>query len=125
LAGASVIAESHPLASGRLGPELALNDEPPERALARHLCAAAIGPRAFFDRAARIVDRARTVRAGAVVLWLTREDEALAWSAPAMQRALANVGLPTLLLPAARWQADDGSLNRIAEFCRESARVSA
>ena len=123
--GASVIAEGHPLASARLGPELALNGEPPARTIARQLRAAAIGPRAFFDRAAWIVDRARTVRAGAVVLWLTREDEALAWSAPAMQRALASVGLPTLLLPAAHWQANDGSLERIAEFCTGLARASA
>jgi hypothetical protein len=118
-AGACVIAETHPLALGRLGPEFALNGEPPERSLARQLRAAAIGPRAFLDRAARIVDRARAVRAEAVVIWLTREDEALAWSAPAMQQALAAAGLPTLLLPAARWQADDGALESLAAFCRE------
>jgi hypothetical protein len=83
------------------------------------------GPRAFFDRAAAVVERARTVRADAVVLWLTREDEALAWSAPALQHALADAGLPMLLLPAARWQADDGALEMITEFCGEYVRASA
>ncbi len=62
---------------------------------------------------------AQQARAAAVILWLTREDEALAWHVPAMQRALAAANLPALVLPAASWRADDGALERIATFCRE------
>jgi hypothetical protein len=123
--GMSVIAEAHALAPGQLGTELDLKGAPLEQALARHLRRTSTGPRAFFDRAAAVVERARTVRADAVVLWLTREDEALAWSAPALQHALADAGLPMLLLPAARWQADDGALEMITEFCGEYVRASA
>jgi hypothetical protein len=124
-AGASVIAEVHALASIRRAAELDLDREPVARALARRVRSASIAPRAFYDRAAWIVERATAVRASAVVIWLTREDEALAWTAPAEQRALDAAGLPTLMLPAARWQADDGALERIDEFCGECANATA
>lgn len=123
--GASIIAEAHALAPGRLGGELELTDEPVERALARHLRRSSLAPRAFHDRATHIVEKARSVKADAVVLWLTREDEALAWTAPSELRALREAGLPTLMLPAARWQADDGALERITLFCEEQARATA
>jgi hypothetical protein len=124
-AGASVIAEAHMLAAVRLGAELKLDVEPVERTLARHLRFASIAPRAFFNRSDWIVERARAVRAGAVVIWLTREDEALTWTAPSEQRALQAAGFPTLMLPAGHWQADDGAVERIAEFCTECTRASA
>jgi hypothetical protein len=126
-AGASVIAESHALASVRRVIEIDVDSgsEPVERSLARYLRCASVAPRAFFSRAAWIVERATAVRASAVVIWLTREDEAHAWTAPAEQRALEAAGVPTLLLPAARWQADDGALERIDEFCRRCADASA
>jgi hypothetical protein len=117
-AGACVIAEAHVHEIGRLGAAVAaVAGEPPERALARQLMHASTGPRAVLDRAAWIVARATAARA-AVILWLTREDEALAWHVPVQVRALATAGIPTLVLPAARWSADDGALERIVEFCR-------
>lgn len=134
-AGASVVAEAHALALGRLGPELgtaaaqthapADEGEQPVRALARHVRATSIAPRAFFDRAEWVVERARAARATAVLIWLAREDEALAWGAPSQQRALTASGLPMLLLAARRWQADDDTSERIAEFVERCARASA
>jgi hypothetical protein len=124
-AGASIIAEAHGAASVRFGAEIEPGDVPLERVLAEHMRVASIGPRAFFDRAAWIVDRATAVGATAVVIWLTREDEALAWSLPAIRQALDAARMPTLLLPAARWQCDDGALERIAEFCRECVSATA
>lgn len=123
-AGASVVGEAHALALERLGSELGAAPHP-VRSLARHLRATSIAPRAFFDRAAWIVERARAARATAVVIWLTREDEALAWTAPSQRRALAAAGLPVLLLAARRWQADDDTSERIAEFVERCARASA
>jgi 2-hydroxyglutaryl-CoA dehydratase, D-component len=117
-AGASVIAEAHVHGLGRLGPAVAAQAGTPERALAWQLMQASVGPRAFVDRARWIVGRVGATRADAVVIWLTREDEALAWHVPAQRRALAEAGVPTLVLPAARWSADDGAPERIADFCR-------
>ncbi len=128
-AGASVVAEAHALALDRLGAADAgacvETGEQPVRALARHLRASSVSPRAFFDRAAWIVRRAQAARADAVVIWLTREDEALAWTAPSQQRALVAAGLPVLLLAARRWQADDDACEQIAEFVARCARASA
>src|SRR5690606_4611018 len=95
------------------------------RARARHLRAASIAPRAFFDRGAWIVGRARAARAAGVVVWLAREDEALAWTAPALERALAAAGVPVLMLTARRWQADDDTPVRIAEFVRRCSSATA
>jgi 2-hydroxyglutaryl-CoA dehydratase, D-component len=124
-AGASVIAEAHVHALVRLGPAVALDAGPPERQLAVQLRQASVGPRAMIDRARWLVERATSARAAAVVLWLTREDEALAWHVPAQRRALAAAELPVLILPAARWQADDDTPERIAGFCTEAMHATA
>ena len=51
-------------------------------------CSASSGPRSFVDPAQVARRRALDAsRADAVVLWLTREDEALAWHVPAQRRA--------------------------------------
>lgn len=121
-AGASVIAEAHAFGLDRLGPPLPGSDDAPALAIARQLSRCAVGPRAFLDRARWIVERAAAARAAAVILWLTREDEALAWPVPAQRKALAAAGMPALILPAASWRADDGALQRITEFCRETFR---
>jgi len=117
-AGASIIDETHVHALGRLGMPLTQSEPSAARHIIRQLIGCASGPRAFLDRAEWIVRRARDARAIAVILWLTREDEALAWHVPAMRAALDAAGLPVLVLPAASWRADDGALDRIAEFCR-------
>jgi hypothetical protein len=118
-AGGCIVAETHVHALGRLGLPLAAPEGAAALHVAKQLIAAATGPRAFLDRADWIVRQARDARAAAVILWLTREDEALAWHVPAMRQALAAAGLPALVLPATSWRADDGGLDRIGEFCRE------
>jgi hypothetical protein len=123
--GASVIAETHALGLARLGSPFDLDTGPPELQLARHLRDASIGPRATIDRAHWLVERAAAVNADAVILWLTREDEALAWHVPAQRRALAAAGMPALILPAAHWQADDDAPERIAAFCMDALHATA
>jgi hypothetical protein len=121
-AGACVVAETHVHALDRLGLPLASTQPDAARHVARQLLATATGPRAFIDRAQWIVDKAQQARAAAVVLWLTREDEGLAWHVPAMRRALAAANLPALVLPAASWRGDDGMPEKIGEFCRGVGR---
>jgi hypothetical protein len=121
-AGADIVAETHVHALARLGLPLARTESSAARHVARQLIATASGPRAFLDRARWIVKQAHDARAAAVVLWLTREDEGLAWHVPAMRRALAAANLPALVLPAAAWRADDGVLERIEGFCGEVGR---
>lgn len=121
-AGAAIVAETHVNALGRLGSPWGLNEATPAHHIARQLIATASGPRAFIDRARWIVRQATDARAAAVILWLTREDEALAWHVPAMRRALESAGVAALVLPAASWRADDGAPARIAEFCGEVMR---
>jgi hypothetical protein len=120
LAGASVIAEAHAHSLERLGPPIPASSEAPHLAIARHLRDCSVGSRSFLDRARWVADRAGAARAAAVVLWLTREDEALAWQVPAQRKALAAAGIPTLVLPATSWLADEVALHQITQFCRET-----
>jgi hypothetical protein len=57
-----------------------------------------------------------------VVLWLTREDEALAWHLPEQQQALRDASIPHLALPARRWDAADDAIASIDEFTRKLPR---
>jgi hypothetical protein len=116
-AGARIIDETHVHALGRLGMPLSDSEPSVARHIARQLLTTAGGPRAFLDRASWIVQRAREARAAGVILWLTREDEGLAWHVPAMRVALQATELPLLVLAAASWRADDGVLEQIAAFC--------
>lgn len=120
--GACVVAEAHVHGLLRLGPPVSAHDEAPEQVIARALTTASTAPRAFLDRGASIVESARAAKADAVILWLTREDEALAWQLPAMRRALQDAGVATLELAATQWLAPAGVLERITAFCRETQR---
>jgi hypothetical protein len=120
--GASVIAEAHAHALDRLGPPVSASSDTPHLAIARQLRSCSVGSRAFLDRARWVVDRVTAARAAAVVLWLTREDEALAWQVPAQRTALAAAGIPALIIPATQWLAEDEVLQQIAQFCRETFR---
>jgi hypothetical protein len=117
-AGASVIAEQHEYAAARLGPQIDASAADPFDAVVCQRRASTLVGRAFGDPATALLEAARAARADAVVLWLTRDDEARAWHVPAQRTALAAAGIPALLLPAMRWLADDGAAERIQEFLR-------
>ena len=116
--GAAVIAELHELASARLGPVIDAAAADPFDAIARQRRQAPIGPRSFGDPAARLADWVRRTRAQAVLLWLTQDDEALAWHLPAQREALAQAGIPVLSMSARRWDAGDGAAADIAAFLK-------
>ena len=75
-----------------------------------------LGARSFVDRAAWLVDQARSAKADGVVLWLVAEEEALVWHVPAQARALAKAGIPVLVLVDRRIDAGDGTAEEIGEF---------
>jgi hypothetical protein len=120
--GASVVAETHGHRLDRFGDAIAPGSEDPARAIARHIMRRSVGPRAHLDHAQWIVQQARGCRATAVVLWLTREDEGLAWQLPAQRAALQAAGIACLALPAAHWQADAGVREQVRVFCGDLTR---
>jgi hypothetical protein len=54
-----------------------------------------------------------------VVLWYAEEDEAEVWHLPAQKRALAEAGIPALVLTRRSWRGDDGVDADIAAFLKE------
>ena len=119
-AGATVVAEAHVHGLWRLGEPVTVASQEPWQLLARHLRGNSVAPRSVIDRSHWIVAQARKARAQAVVLWLTREEEGLAWHVPAQRRALQEAGIACLMLTARHWHADDGALVEIGTFCRET-----
>jgi hypothetical protein len=117
--GACIVDEVHFGGPLRLGPALGESPEAPALRIARHLQQHGTGPRVFADRAAQLIARVRECGAQGVILWMTREDEALAWQVPAQVKALEEAGVPTLVLADRRWAADDGALESITRFCKE------
>ncbi|MCC7461241.1 MAG: 2-hydroxyacyl-CoA dehydratase [Gammaproteobacteria bacterium] len=109
----SIIAEAHPLAPARLGPAISEYEPDPAVAIALQRHAMPYGPRGFGDAAEGLLAAAGRSRADAVLLWLTREDEALAWHVPAQRARLAAAGIPALVMPARRWDASDGAADEI------------
>jgi hypothetical protein len=113
--GWNVVGESHQLTLARHGAPLLDYDRSPVTVLAQHCNAASGGSRDFADRAAGLVTAAQQAAADAVVLWLTEEDEALAWHVARQRAALTQAAVPHLVLTRRRW---DGSDNAAAEICR-------
>lgn len=111
----NVIAEAQQLTLTRHGAPLHNNHAEPLTVLAQHCNAAQGGSRDFADRAANLVEAAGNASADAVVLWLTEEDEALAWHVARQRAALSAAQIPHLVLVRRRW---DGSDDAAAAMCR-------
>lgn len=118
-AGGDVVGETHGYAFGRLGPSLDADDDPLS-AIARRLHEHA-GPRSFADPTIAVSSAIDATRPDIVVLWLTREDEALAWQVPALRGVVNTRQLPLLELTARHWDAGDGALGEIEAFVRSRA----
>jgi len=115
-AGWTVTGEMNGNSLTRLGPQVDATFPNAAEAIARQLHAATLGPRGFGDAAAGLVAAARRARAAVVVLWLTREEEALAWHVPAQRDRLAAAGIPALFLTSRSWDASDGAAEEIQHF---------
>jgi hypothetical protein len=119
-AGATVVADHHGRSLRRHGPVVACAGDPFD-ALAAQLHGRPEGPRGFGNAAALLGDAVAAARADAVVLWLTREDESLVWHVPAQRRAMADAGVPLLVLGARRWDGNDGAATEIHAFLESLA----
>lgn len=119
-AGWNVVGEVHQLALTRLGAPIVCSEANAVSALALH-CNKADGSRDFSNRAAALVQRAARQHAAAVVLWLTDEDEVMAWHVARQRAALAAARIPTLVLTRRRWDGADGAADQIRQFLQELA----
>lgn len=117
--GWNVCSELHPRALQRHGAPIDTATEEPLLALARRLNAQPWGPRSFVDRAQLLQQELDASQPAAAVLWLTEEDESIAWDLARLRSVLAARGVPTLVLTRRRWALDDGASDAIADFLKE------
>ena len=114
----AIIGEIHEWSAARLGPVLDTDAKDPWRALAIQRRSAGLGARSFADPAQRLLAAAAAMRADAVIVWLSADDEGLAWHVPAQRAALQAAGLPALFLTARQWDCNDGAAAEIEQFVR-------
>jgi hypothetical protein len=115
-AGWSVTGEMIERSLTRLGPQTQSTFPSAAEAIAHQLLASALGPRGFGDAAAALVAAARRARADVVLIWLTREEEALSWHVPAQRDRLAAAGIAAHFMTSRSWDATDGAMDEIQRF---------
>lgn len=118
-AGWNVCSELHPRSLLRYGPPIVAGQDEPLLALARRLNAQPWGPRSFIDRAGLLQQELAVAQPQAAVLWLTEEDESIAWDLARLRAVLAEHGVPALVLIRRSWALDDGALEAVAGFLGE------
>ena len=99
---------------GDLGEPIEEGTADPAAAIGAQLHARRGGPRSFADPGALLAETA--AGCAAVVLWRIEEDEAQCWHLPAERRALAEMGVPHLVLTRRDWLAADGASAEITAF---------
>ncbi len=114
--GGCVVEELYDRNLTRLGLPVHSQGNDPVVAVARRWLEQQFFARDFVDPLLRVLPRIEASRADAAVLWFTREDEALAWHVPLLQRALEERRLPTLTLSARAWNFEDGAAAEIGAF---------
>ena len=115
-AGWTVTGEMIERSLSRLGPQTQSNVSNAAEAIAHQLLAKSLGPRGFGDAAAALVAAARRARADVVLIWLTREEEALSWHVPAQRDRLAAAGIAAHFMTSRGWDATDGAMDEIQRF---------
>ena len=118
--GWNVVGEFNQLALTRLGAPIMPDAGDLVPALARHCHAAEGGSRDFSDRASALLRAVAMKRAEAVVLWLTDEDEVLAWQVARQRTALTAAGIAVLVLARQRWDGSDAACERVRQFLQET-----
>jgi hypothetical protein len=116
--GWTVVDELYDRSLRRLGPQVEIDGTDLNAAVVRQWLSHSFGKRDFTDPVLSEAGAIGGRKADAAILWLTREDEGLAWRAPAQRAALEAAGLPTLALTARSWSRDDGAVEAIQTFLR-------
>lgn len=106
----------------RLGASVDAAGGDPLAALARQVHSDPSGPRSFVDPRVALQHAIAESGAEAVVLWQIEEDEAQAWHLPAQSAALADAGLPALVMTRRDWLARDGAADEIVTFLQGIGR---
>ncbi len=91
-------------------------------ALARQVHQSAASPRAFVSAGGSLAGEIAASGAEAVILWQIEEDESQAWHLPAQRAALAEAGVPALVMTRRDWLARDGVLGEVGDFLQGIAR---
>jgi hypothetical protein len=99
-----------------LGPRVELAENDPFAALGKQVHVSPDTPRAFVDAGAQLRAEIAACDPQTVVLWQIEEDESQAWHLPAQRAALADSGLPTLVMTRRDWLARDGAADEIGLF---------
>jgi hypothetical protein len=114
--GGFVVEEVYDRNLTRLGLPVQGPGADPVTAIARRWLEHRFFVRDFVDPVRRVLDCIEAARADAAVLWFTREDEALAWHVPLLQRALQERHVPALTLSARAWSFEDDAAAKIESF---------
>jgi hypothetical protein len=122
--GWTVLEELYDRGLRRLGAEVDVAAPDLPQAIAERWLAHHFSFRDSSDPAIELIATVRRTRAGAAILWCTREDEALAWRVAAQRAALQQAGIPALVLVARSWSFDDGADAQIHSFLRGLPRES-
>jgi len=116
--GWNIVGELHARSLLRHGEPMELDKDPLPQ-LANRLNQQLHGPRCFTDRTGVLQAELERNGAQAVVFWLTREDEALAWELASQLQLCARMGIATLSLTGSSWDYSDGALKVLAGFLGE------
>ncbi len=99
------------------GPKIETGDDP-ATAIGRQIHARHNGSRGFEDAAIETAALAQRCTAKAAVLWYPEEDEARIWELPRIRAALAESGVPTLVMAPRDERAADGAPAEIRAFLK-------
>ena len=110
-----VAGEAHDRMLGRLGQPIDA-DADPFAAIGRRAHETCFGSRSFADPAAGLVEAARHARAEAAILWLIEEEESIVWHVPRQIAAMAQAGIPLLVLTRRSWTGADGAASEMTDW---------
>lgn len=117
--GWNIVGETHQRVCLRHGPVIRNYAKDPATAIAQQSNRCPYGPRSFSERANFLLSEVQRTRAEAVVLWLTEEDESLAWHVPSQRDLLAKHDIPLLILTRQHWDGSDAADDAIKTFLQE------
>ena len=121
--GGCVVAECGTHSMQRLGPAIALDNDP-IRALSRHYHSLPHGSRAFGDPAADLLEQVRANHAHGVIIWLVEEEEALGWELPKQLQLMEVHSVPVLGLTRCQWDSGADVLDNVRRFAAELRTTS-